>query len=166
MAQSTKQPHFHLIKSSEMEIGEKTVRDPPSAAAGGGSGAAAAAAKSLDCTFIHPTRTATGPAHSLLQIVKCYQHQRLFSHSPKERILSRHGRCDLQHTREEEPGDVRKPPALGKPTQKSTQRQSILLSLHPSSSIPPCVTQQARQQHKILPCVDLLSSLATQPIEI
>lgn len=58
MAQSTKQPHFHLIKSSEMEIGEKTVRDPPSAAAGGGSGAAAAAAKSLDCTFIRPTRLA------------------------------------------------------------------------------------------------------------
>lgn len=59
MAQSTKQPHFHLIKSSEMETGEKTVRDPPSAAAGGGSGAgAAAAAKSLDCTFIHPTRLA------------------------------------------------------------------------------------------------------------
>lgn len=54
MAQSTKQPHFHLIKSSEMETGEKTVRDPPSAGGGG----AAAAAKSLDCTFIHPTRLA------------------------------------------------------------------------------------------------------------
>lgn len=28
MAQSTKQPHFHLIKSSEVERGEKTGRDP------------------------------------------------------------------------------------------------------------------------------------------
>lgn len=166
MAQSTKQPHFHLIKSSEMEIGEKQ------------SGILLLLLLLLVVvlllrrawtvlSFIQPGWhwTATGPAHSLLQIVKCYQHQRLFSHSPKERILSRHGRCDLQHTREEEPGAVRKLPALGKPTQKSTQRQSILLSLHPSSSIPPCVTQQARQQHKILPCADLLSSLATQPIE-
>lgn len=56
MAQSTKQPHFHLIKSSEMETGEKTVRDPPATAAAGGG--AAAAAKSLDCTFIRPTRLA------------------------------------------------------------------------------------------------------------
>lgn len=28
MAQSTKQPHFHLIKSSAMEHGDKTGRDP------------------------------------------------------------------------------------------------------------------------------------------